>query len=138
MTNLPCSLSTKAVLRGPDSRCLLLRRSLQSKHNTHRWELPGGKADPGEDVGAALVREVREETGLVARIDTVIGASEVVLPDHRVAYLYFEASTPTAEVRLSDEHDAFLWVEPHLLPTHDLCPQFVDFVRDYAARIAPR
>ena len=36
---------------------LALRRELRG------WELPGGRAEPGEDERVALVREIREETG---------------------------------------------------------------------------
>src|SRR6187200_59243 len=32
------------------------------------WELPGGKVEPGEEPGAAVVREVREELGCEVRV----------------------------------------------------------------------
>ncbi len=45
-----------------DGKLLLVRESVS--HSGQKWELPGGGLDFGEDIQAALVREVREETGL--------------------------------------------------------------------------
>ncbi|CNF63221.1 glmZ(sRNA)-inactivating NTPase [Mycobacterium tuberculosis] len=45
---------------GPDDwRVLLIRRS-----DCGQWAIPGGMVDPGETAPAALVRELREETGV--------------------------------------------------------------------------
>ncbi len=45
-------------------------RILLVKHNYGRrnWELPGGRVEPGESPMEAVVREVREETGLAATV----------------------------------------------------------------------
>ena len=43
-------------------RILLGRRASEIEHG--KWDLPGGFLEEGEDPVAALVREVREETGL--------------------------------------------------------------------------
>lgn len=38
---------------------------IEEKWATHKyWKLPGGHAEPGEDIGVAVCREVREETGI--------------------------------------------------------------------------
>ena len=43
---------------------LLLSRESES-HSGRKWELPGGGLDFGEDISAALAREIKEEMGLV-------------------------------------------------------------------------
>jgi 8-oxo-dGTP diphosphatase len=37
------------------------------------WELPGGNLEPGEDDESALVREVREETGIEVLVGPLVG-----------------------------------------------------------------
>lgn len=53
-----------ALLQARDGQFLITRRSLDKAWAPGAWEIPGGGADAGEDTRAAVVREVREETGL--------------------------------------------------------------------------
>ncbi|MDX6765074.1 NUDIX domain-containing protein, partial [Streptomyces sp. F8] len=46
-----------------EGRLLAARRSAPPEL-AGRWELPGGKTEPGESVPDALVRELREELGV--------------------------------------------------------------------------
>jgi 8-oxo-dGTP diphosphatase len=41
--------------------------------NKGHWQLPGGRIKPGETPVEAVVREVREETGLRARVGALTG-----------------------------------------------------------------
>jgi len=52
-----------AVIRGDDGTLLLARRP-SHKHQGGRWEFPGGKVEPDEDLHTALVRELDEELGI--------------------------------------------------------------------------
>jgi len=51
------------------SRHILLVKA-RDKNN---WQLPGGRLEPGETPAQAVIREVREETGLRARVGRLTG-----------------------------------------------------------------
>ena len=51
------------VIRKPDGRVLITRRA-QDSHQGGRWEFPGGKVEPDEEVVTALARELDEELGI--------------------------------------------------------------------------
>ena len=55
------------VIRDALGRVLLARRT-EGRDLAGLWEFPGGKVEPGESPEAALVRELREELGIEARV----------------------------------------------------------------------
>jgi 8-oxo-dGTP diphosphatase len=55
-----------AVIRDGEGRVLLTRRRADS-HQGGLWEFPGGKVEDGEDLAAALRRELAEELGIAVR-----------------------------------------------------------------------
>jgi 8-oxo-dGTP pyrophosphatase MutT (NUDIX family) len=57
-----------AIVRDASERVLFMHRA-----DDGRWGLPAGAIDPGESPAQAIVREVREETGLVVRPARVAG-----------------------------------------------------------------
>jgi ADP-ribose pyrophosphatase YjhB (NUDIX family) len=52
------TLGVRAILIDGEGRVLLVRHGY-----AHGWHFPGGGVDRGESIHAAVVREVREETG---------------------------------------------------------------------------
>lgn len=85
-------------------RFLLLRRAHLDHAGARDWAWgpPAGARLPDEDVLACARRELSEETGLTA---TELRAAPA---DPNWAVFHLELRAPRA-VRLSAEHDAFLW-----------------------------
>ena len=56
-----------AVVRNTEGRLLIGRRADQV-HQGGLLEFPGGKIEIGESAADAMVRELKEETGLIAQV----------------------------------------------------------------------
>ena len=61
-----------AVIKDGAGRLLLIKRGHEPGKGL--WSIPGGRIEPGESDEAALIREVREETGLVVTAGRLIGS----------------------------------------------------------------
>jgi 8-oxo-dGTP diphosphatase len=70
-----------------DERLLLVRRG--NAPGAGSWSVPGGRVEPGETVGEAVVREVREETGLEALCGSLLGWVERIGEEHHFVILDF-------------------------------------------------
>ncbi|MFC7305072.1 (deoxy)nucleoside triphosphate pyrophosphohydrolase [Streptomyces monticola] len=96
-----------------DGRLLAARRSAPAAL-AGRWELPGGKVEPGERPEQALVRELREELGVEAKIlervpgEWPLGRAGYVLRVWTAELISGEAH----DVRPLEDHDQLRWLAP--------------------------
>lgn len=134
----PFRLSVKALVRDQTDRYLWIRRSATSAHNAGAWDLPGGKVDPGESLDQALVREVREETGLLIQPAGVIGAAQSLTPECSVVYVIIVARIVAGQLRLSSEHDDARWSPAADFGQLPVCTQFRSELDFWAARCGAR
>jgi 8-oxo-dGTP diphosphatase len=124
----------RAVIKNERGECLLLRRSNACRSFAGTWEWPGGKADEGEAFDAAVLREVREETGLEVELTGVAGAFGVEMTQMHLAVLCMEARLTGGTLRLSEEHDDYKWVSITEMPTWDLTSGLKEFAESYVAK----
>ncbi len=69
-----------------DNPCYLV---VTAKKNPNHWVLPKGHIDPGETLAEAALREVREETGVRARIIKPIGVSRIQTASSSIMMLFY-------------------------------------------------
>jgi 8-oxo-dGTP diphosphatase len=111
-----------------DGRVLAARRTRPAAA-AGRWELPGGKVEPGETPEQALVREVAEELGCRVR---PVGALEVAQPLLDGAVLRVLTAELVDGEPVPHEHDAVWWLAPGDLRRVDWLPAdepFLDAIR---------
>jgi 8-oxo-dGTP diphosphatase len=76
------------------------------------WELPGGKVEPGEEPGAAVVREVREELGCEVRVTGRLAGEQPIGGGRTLQVWCVEIVTGEP---VPHEHDAVRWLGPEEL-----------------------
>lgn len=122
------------------NRCLLLvRRAVPEGSVT--WQFPAGKVEQGESPEDAVVREVKEETGLVVTVAERL--RERIHPATGVRIIYFACSilSGTAHRAAPDEIADIAWVPlrdvPQYVPDGFFLPvqQYLDTT---ATRLSPR
>lgn len=105
--------SCHALIRDGD-RVLLVQRAAPPLQG--HWGLPGGRVELGETVEQALVREVREETGLHVAVERYLGYIDAIDRDEagRVRYHYvvhyFTARPAGGDLRAADDAADARWV----------------------------
>jgi 8-oxo-dGTP diphosphatase len=91
-------------------RLLAARRSAPPEL-AGRWELPGGKSEPGETPEQTLVRELREELGVEVEPLAPLPGEWTLKPGYVLRV--WTAALRSGEPRPLEDHDALRWLEPH-------------------------
>lgn len=105
-----------ALLRRPsDGKYLVLRRSEEKDFGGGEWECVTGRVDQGESFGEALLREVREEIGIEAQPEFILGTThffrgEETAENEMLGVLYCCAPVGTSAPTPSWEHAQLRWV----------------------------
>jgi 8-oxo-dGTP diphosphatase len=126
---IPC---VGAVIRDGDGRLLLIRRGREPGKGL--WSIPGGRIEAGETDPLALVREVREETGLIVTPGPFLGS--VRLPrgaDAEMEIRDYAATVTGGELTAGDDADDAMWAPADALDEIPLSPGLLGALRRWGA-----
>jgi 8-oxo-dGTP diphosphatase len=102
-----------------------------------RWEFPGGKVHPNEDLRSAIVREIAEELGCTIRVKRGQAMVHHEYPDLTVSLVPFVCELADGEP-VPLEHDELRWATEAELLALEWTAADVPVLRNYLAeRDAP-
>jgi 8-oxo-dGTP diphosphatase len=113
-------ITVVAALILRDAKLLVCQRRRDDSHGL-QWEFPGGKIEPGESPAQALIRELREELGIEARI-----GREIYRTSHRyresqteLVLIFFQAKIEASATLQNLAFERFEWAEISYLEHYD-------------------
>jgi len=120
-------VATKAFVNY-QGKVLLVRESKRYGEgtNTGYFDVIGGRVNPGETWQECLLREIKEETGLDVAIGKpfFIGEWRPVVKGEpwQVIGIFIECFASSDQVVLSQDHDAYQWIDPREYKNVSLIP----------------
>jgi ADP-ribose pyrophosphatase YjhB (NUDIX family) len=120
-----------AVIVDEDGRALAIRRQ-----DNHQWEPPGGVLELDEALYEGLVREVREETGLVVEPGRLTGVYKNL--ERGIVALVFRCRAESGEPSTSREATELRWLaeaEIHQLMNEAYAARVLDALRGDGVQI---
>ncbi|WP_416977186.1 (deoxy)nucleoside triphosphate pyrophosphohydrolase [Streptomyces sp. T028] len=121
-----------ALLDG--GRLLAARRSAPPEL-AGRWELPGGKVEPGERPEAALVRELREELGVDTEAVERVPGEWPLRPPYVLQVWTARLRPGSAGPAPLQDHDEIRWLTPGEIWDVPWLDQDVPAVRETLTRL---
>jgi 8-oxo-dGTP diphosphatase len=119
-----------AVVKDDRGRLLLIKRG--HAPGAGLWSLPGGRIEPGETDAEALVREMREETGLVIDPGRLIGTVQRPARDGFVFDIRDYAATVTGgTLRPGDDAADARWMDASEMESLPMTEGLVEALTDW-------
>jgi len=129
-------VATKAFIIN-DGKVLILKESskYEDGSNEDKWDVVGGRVEPGQRFDESLVREIKEETGLNVKIGKPFSVGEwrpnVRGEQWQIVATFFECFSDSSEVKLSKDHEDFKWIDPKNYEKYNIIETNKKSFKDY-------
>lgn len=114
MRTEPIELTVLCLIHRGDA--LLLQNRV--KQDWHGYALPGGHVEPGESIVEAVIREMKEETGLTVINPRLCGVKQFPIEGGRYLVFLFETEEFSGELSSSEEGQ-MTWIPRNCLQDYE-------------------
>lgn len=143
------NVAVTAIVIRHDGRMLITKRTASKKKWPNKWTVPGGQVETSDFLGTpteinnqwydvlenAVVREVKEETGLVIRKPKYL--CSIAVPGTIIVSFYVRTLNQDDPVSLQlEECDDYAWVTYEEAKNYDLIDGILEELHDAASKDA--
>ncbi len=116
-----------ALIWDENGRFLICQRPA-NKARGLLWEFVGGKAEKGESLEDALIRECREELDITVLPQSIFVQLVHEYPDITIRLTLFNTKISEG-VPMLLEHNDLKWIYPSQIPQYEFCPADKDILK---------
>lgn len=138
-------ISLKAVITDKEKVLILKNTGDKRRELKAQWELPGGLLEIDEKIEDCLIREVKEETGLMIAVKKPFATwidkrKNFRFKDGRrleiqVFSVGYFCKRRSGTIKLSGEHKEYAWVIKNDLANYDFSPNSKPGIEKYLKRV---
>ncbi|MBX4190961.1 NUDIX hydrolase [Candidatus Saccharibacteria bacterium] len=128
MSDITLRVAAKAIIVNESGKVLLLREADTYDEGTNlgKYQIPGGRLNLGESYKEGLCREAKEETGLEIEplYPIYVGEWHPIIKgeQYQIIAIFTVCKAAATDIKLSEEHDDYKWVDPFKLPKNITIP----------------
>jgi 8-oxo-dGTP diphosphatase len=102
-------------------------------HNSDLWEFPGGKLLPAETPEQCIIREIKEELGVIIQLISPLTPVEFKYPEKNIRLLPFLAEILSGEP-IALDHKQIGWFTPEELLHLKWSPADIPILNEYLTK----
>lgn len=107
-------VAAHALVVNKENKVLVMKRAECNDYKPLTWDIPGGTVEVGETVEEALIRELKEETGIeIKPLHPIYAYSNLSqLPKRQTVQLVYACEYKGGNVILNpEEHEEYKWID---------------------------
>jgi len=123
-----------------EGKLLIMQRTTDEEAYPNIWELPGGSKEPLEACEVTLVRELKEEAGIVVKpievyssFNYTVEKPDIIRDTTQIGFIAELISDDI--VTISAEHQAFAWIHKNEIDNYDITPEIKKMIIEAFERI---
>jgi len=123
--------SVCSLIINENNEILILKRGEDAPWKPNLWSLVGGKVNKGEDKKIASVREIKEETNLVIKIEDLVLFNETYDENEHYYLTCYKVNVFNTDVHLDSQNSDYEWINKDTYKNYEYVPHVKEYLEKH-------